>query len=501
MFSIYTAAITSIESDDCEIKFGETRETLLTRYRSATRRALARAGFMATSDIQVLQAFTLYLLVMRTDFDSRATWTFAGVANRVAQGMGLHRDGISLGVSPFETEMRRRLWWQISNLDFRAAELSGTGRLRDFTLSDTQPPSNIDDADIHPDMTEHPIIHTKATEMIAFLLRCEYNCFWREKVVEKANATFENIRLLIPYVIPFEDRLVRVNELEQRFEEKYLRYCDPTVPAQFMSILIGRATIDSLRLMAYCGGKLTRPANLPLSQQEYLWGLCIKLIESDNLAHATKALRRFRWHTDVYFPWQALFYLLYELRLNTLGDKVDHTWELLDELFTHHANFVDDDRKPLHVAVGSLCVKAYDAREAALREQTKGVFPKSIPTYIQTLRDQRMRTKAAFKKSEDVSDDASVEVAQNKTTNSLQDSVPLTSIADKHAVQKQPTDNYFATPSSNLPFQVAVPNPNIASDQFMFASDPELAQDLAMAGMPMDWTQWDFVMQDFEHAL
>lgn len=501
MFSIYTAAVTSMESDDCEIKLGESREVLLMRYRHATRKALARAGFMATSDIQVLQALTLYLLVMRADFDSRTTWTFAGVANRVAQGMGLHRDGLSLGVSPFETEMRRRLWWQISNLDFRAAELSGTGRLRDFTLSDTQPPTNIDDVDIHPDMTEHPTVRPKATEMIAFLLRCECNCFWKEKVVEKANATFENIRLLLPYVVPFEERIARVDELEQRFEERYLRYCDPTIPAQFISILIGRATIDSLRLMAYCGAKLTKPANTTLSQEEYLWDLCIKLIESDNLAHSTKALRRFIWHTNVYFPWQALFYLFYELKTNTLGDKVDNAWELLDELFSHHTNFIQDNRKPLHVAIGSLCVKAYDAREATLREKTNGVFPKSIPEYIVILRDQQKRAKVKFKKSGNLPSEAVTKDTQSTLIKTSQGSVHPRSTTTKNTSQQQPEDQHIPTNPSHLPFQVAEPNPNITSDQFMFASDPELAQDLAMAGMPMDWTQWDFAMQDFEQAL
>jgi hypothetical protein len=46
-----------------------------------------------------------------------------GVAVRLGQTMGLHRDGITLGLSPFETEMRRRLWWHLVHLDFRAADM------------------------------------------------------------------------------------------------------------------------------------------------------------------------------------------------------------------------------------------------------------------------------------------------------------------------------------------------------------------------------------------
>ena len=31
--------------------------------------------------------------------------------------MGLHRDGSKLGLKPYDTEMRRRCWWQIVVLD------------------------------------------------------------------------------------------------------------------------------------------------------------------------------------------------------------------------------------------------------------------------------------------------------------------------------------------------------------------------------------------------
>ena len=106
MFSIYSAAVFSMDDDECLMKLGESRKTLLVSYRHATRKGLARAKFMGSSDIQVLQAFMLYLLTMRQEYDSRTLWTFAGVASRIEQGMGIHRDGTTLGVSPFETGMR-----------------------------------------------------------------------------------------------------------------------------------------------------------------------------------------------------------------------------------------------------------------------------------------------------------------------------------------------------------------------------------------------------------
>lgn len=68
--------------------------------------------------------------------------------------MGMHLDGTLLDLSPFETEIRRRIWWQLMPHDFRAAELCGQAKFRDFRFDDTTPrkPANINDSDLHPAM-------------------------------------------------------------------------------------------------------------------------------------------------------------------------------------------------------------------------------------------------------------------------------------------------------------------------------------------------------------
>jgi len=52
-------------------------------------------------------------------------WELSGVAMRIAQRIGLHRDPETLGIDPFNCEMRRRLWNQIWVLDVRSAEFAG----------------------------------------------------------------------------------------------------------------------------------------------------------------------------------------------------------------------------------------------------------------------------------------------------------------------------------------------------------------------------------------
>ena len=62
MFTIYNCAVSTLDEPECEKMFGEAQKTLLSRYRHGTRRALARARFLGTADLMVLQAFVLYVV-------------------------------------------------------------------------------------------------------------------------------------------------------------------------------------------------------------------------------------------------------------------------------------------------------------------------------------------------------------------------------------------------------------------------------------------------------
>ncbi|EXJ54503.1 hypothetical protein A1O7_09843 [Cladophialophora yegresii CBS 114405] len=510
LFAIYGAAVYTIDDDECETRLGEPRKMLLARYRHATRKALARARFMNTSELVVLQALSLYLFSMRENYDPRTNWTLAGIAVRVAQGMGLHRDGTGLGLSIFETEMRRRLWWQIVVLEGRSAELSGSGRFGDLSLSDVLAPTNVNDEDLHPDMTEPPVPQTRPTEMISCLLRIELTIFFLEKQRQKPSIDIESLRLSTPWKSSLEERDATMDELEQRLEDKFLKYCDPSVPIQFMSIIIGRGAINMMRLMAHHPRKWGYQEQLPPPERDYLWNVSVKLLEGTNMAHSAKQLQRFMWHTRVHFVWQALIFVLNDLKQSTLGPEADRAWSAVDEIYRHHPYFVTDYKRPLHVAVGSLCLKAYAAREKALRASTNGVFPKVIPEYIQQLREQRetgplQRAKATSSKMRPGNNAA--EEATNdpgSTDSQCQATLGWESISPPPAQPTPGASNLFAADvgystsnaSSQLPLPAFQPIPPPLVGDGIFASEHSLAHDLALADVQLDWAQWDYIMQD-----
>lgn len=125
MFAIYYGAATSMMSEECQELTGEDRTTLLGRYRFGLEQALARANFLYCDEMVILQSFVIFLILLRRNDDARKIWTLTGLVVRIAQTLGIHRDGSHFNLPPFEIEMRRRMWWQVCILDARASEDHG----------------------------------------------------------------------------------------------------------------------------------------------------------------------------------------------------------------------------------------------------------------------------------------------------------------------------------------------------------------------------------------
>jgi hypothetical protein len=166
MFSIYYAAVCASTEAECLMKFGESKTDLLVRYKFGLEQALARADFIRTDSIFVLQAFALYLICARRYQDARYIWSMSALAVRSAQALGVHRDGSHYdNLSPFKKEMRRRLWWTLCVFDGRASEDLGSDPIVYDMISDSELPSNINDSDISMESKEMPPSKIGGTDM------------------------------------------------------------------------------------------------------------------------------------------------------------------------------------------------------------------------------------------------------------------------------------------------------------------------------------------------
>lgn len=127
--------------------------------------------------------------------------------------------------------------------------------------------------------------------------------------------------------------------------------------------------------------------HVPLSEREFVWACSVKLLEQYNMMLSNPFLERFYWHAPYFQQWQAFIYVLDTLRSEPLAAKTSQTWKLVGSIFENTPYLMSDMRKPIHVAICNLCLKAYDARENALQSSSASFHP--APAFIDQLRQQR----------------------------------------------------------------------------------------------------------------
>jgi hypothetical protein len=100
------------------------------------------------------------------------TYILLGIVIRVAMRLGYHRDASHFpSISPFDGEMRRRVWCMIYHLDLLNSAQVGLPRMIRDAETDTAEPKNLLDNDFDEDITEvpHPRPSTEVT-VVAFAI-------------------------------------------------------------------------------------------------------------------------------------------------------------------------------------------------------------------------------------------------------------------------------------------------------------------------------------------
>jgi len=222
LFAICFAAAVSVSPIQSQKCFGETKQALVRRFRFAAEQALARAGFLTSSSLMVLQAFVIYIICLRTE-DHRKACALTNLAINLAQALGIHRDGTHFKLSPLDTEIRRRLWWSLFAGGVRCSEDVGIHPLLSTHLSDTKFPMNIADDDITPEMREWPQPREGCTEMTLCLIRNELTSTMHRLSSFGAGTGHSSEEII-------EKKERAINACFQRMEQKYLVHCDMGVP-------------------------------------------------------------------------------------------------------------------------------------------------------------------------------------------------------------------------------------------------------------------------------
>jgi hypothetical protein len=308
-----------------------------------------------------------------------------GIAVRLGRKMGLHRDGTSLGLPPFETEMRRRLWWYIVHTDCLSSNFTGTKPSTDLFLSDTKTPLNVEDDDLKPDMTVLPPERSGLTSMASRLLKCDVLQFL-SRATEKFSFTSGDIFGSPRTTIAERDRMV--DQIEDTLERKYLRYCDPSNAQHYFTSIMGRATICKLRLMAHNPRHFAENGTkVPQKEREVIFANAMRLLQYVNLIITNQSLRKLMWQVGAGHFWDTLVYVLIEARQLKTGPEVDKIWELIGGLFSKYPQFVADHAEPKYAVLGDWTLRVWEEYMRAREDDGLPVIP--TPNYLTAIRRSR----------------------------------------------------------------------------------------------------------------
>ncbi|KIH89919.1 hypothetical protein SPBR_00212 [Sporothrix brasiliensis 5110] len=504
-FAIYYAAVTSMCSDDGDEEDNgdaprpaEETSALLSQFKAALDALLTVRRVIDQPDIQCIQALAIYATCLRVHEVGRSVWILNGLAIRLAQSMGLHRDGSHLKLSPFETEMRLRLWWHLCILDSRAPEDQGLQPTIAVTNWELRVPRNVNDAQLYPAMASLPAASTGWTDMSFFLLQTEAcrRMHPLMETLERQSGSTPGVSAedghgdgngngdggvhgasSAPIDVAGAIRRIRARHESIRDAGRYMhvhfgvspdtgRPTDlPRIATTHMETACKKMEFvlqlrEEILLKRFGGTSDVDAASYasPLEAQSFALA-CETLACSRTLLRDSRAAH-YGWFFNMYTQWYALAYVLRCLclcggRANTAEQRQATAWALVDELFPSGLR--------LHGRPDSS-----DASTGGPADDG------SIWSYLHRLRQQ-----AALVREQAHNDDVSSQNAQTaKTNNALVASyVQVTADRDREDTQMPPAD-------ASLPSAGLVPDGN---------QDPFSSLDLFMADIQF-LPDWDTVI-------
>ncbi|OHE92186.1 hypothetical protein CORC01_12531 [Colletotrichum orchidophilum] len=149
--------------------------------------------------------------------------------------MGLHRESSFEDLSPFEAELRRRVWWKIAILEGRTAQSTGTSMNSGIQLyGDTKQPLGVTGDNLVPSMSVLSRPSLVTTEMVFCSVRIEIGVW----IIKQ--------KCLLDFATSAERKykfLKSIDDLESHIEEQYLRAINIDIPLNLLATYLARSAV------------------------------------------------------------------------------------------------------------------------------------------------------------------------------------------------------------------------------------------------------------------
>ncbi|KAJ5770702.1 uncharacterized protein N7511_002753 [Penicillium nucicola] len=321
LFAVYYAAVASMRSDICHPILDVEHEIAIQDCKRAVSQGLRRANFIRCQNISVLQAAVLFLLCYRVGGDTCLVWAESAVVIRVAQAQGIHRDGKNFSLPPFETEIRRRLWWHICLLDMLSSGDQGVDTQIRPEMFDTQFPANIDDDDLILNMPNSPKSKSGFTDSTLCIMNSQImtRLYWQFHGTSKMST---------------QDRETLVTNLGKDLHKKYLDHFNLDIPIHWASATIVRLQLSKSWLAVHfmSSPSPNSPGTIP-SHDDRVFEMAVEIVQFAYLLQTNEATLQWSWLCQSYKEWHVVAFILSELCLRPLNAETDHAWDIVSKMY------------------------------------------------------------------------------------------------------------------------------------------------------------------------
>ncbi|KAM0244510.1 hypothetical protein ACHAP5_006191 [Fusarium lateritium] len=373
LFAIYLVSVISLSNDEALATLNLSKDEAIQRFTKGLKTALNKINFLRNYDMVVLQTLVLYLISLRGRSNHDAVWILSGVVIRIAHKMGVHRDGETLGLTPFETEIRRRVWWQIIVIDAMYAVTSGLKPGLVPSGCNTKIPQNVNDTDFSADsITIKP--REGPTDMAFVLIFYEIVNFVKDHPV----TDFEHLALgghgLEPGTPEYAVYLASMREMENladmldaRIMQVEKDYCDPSAGILHdLALKLRHWIIKEAKIMATPMQETPEWGTEVNNPQDNFFRIWLAHNEKEVAIYEMAQRGNFLYAFKCHLHLDSLLFLAGQLAgRSPIGSFAERTWRLFDRFYYYHEQLWNLNQR-LHLQLARLLLKAWEAREKTL---------------------------------------------------------------------------------------------------------------------------------------
>ena len=352
--------------------------------------------------------------------------------------MGIHSESTLAKCSPFEAEMRRRLWWSLVLFDTRVGEMSNFHTVTLDPTWDCRVPLNANDSDLRPGLKKLPTNRGQSTDAIFVAIRGEIGQFTRHS---GSHLDFTN-----PALKPIAENHYRgidretsdIDKLEARIEGQYFRSCDQENPLHFVTNWTAQRSLAKARLMEH-HSRFYGSSVSPTDQQlDSATSHALRILQCDTKIMTSSLTKGFRWLNHLYFPFPAYIQILEDLRKRPSSEEAGRAWEVMSDNCEAWFGSHSRDEWAFFKLFAETVLRAWEACEAASRQSGQTTAPARIVTSIRVALEQRTHRPQNLQENDTEQLDTVLEAGTNDFPMSMSQGLAGQSLPDGLEILQEP---------------------------------------------------------------